>query len=71
MAEELVKQGYATWEGNPAVDQQRNVGTQLRQLATDCKGAASSSTKSDTVVGVTEGQAVMESRDFRKRKSKA
>lgn len=71
MAEELVKKGYATWEGNPAVDQQRNVVTQLRQLPTDSKGAASSSMKSDTVVGVSEGQAVMESCDFRKRKSEA
>ena len=65
VAEELVKQGYATWEWNPAEDQQMNVGA---QLLTDSTEAASSGTESNTVVGVTEGQDVIESGDCKKTK---
>lgn len=71
MAEELVKQGYATWEGNPEEDLQRNVGAQLEQPPADSKEPASSGTKSNTVVGVTSGQDVTESGDCRKTKSEA
>lgn len=71
VAEELVKQGYATWEGKPEEDQQRNVGTQLEQPPTDSKEAASSGTKSITVVGVTSGQDIMELDHCRKTKSEA
>ena len=65
VAEELVKQGYATWEWDPAEDQQMNVGA---QLLTDSTEAASSGTESNTVVGVTEGQDVIESGDCKKTK---
>jgi hypothetical protein len=62
VAEELVKQGYATWEWSTAENQQMNVGAQLGQLPTNSKEAASSSgTESNTVVGVTVGQDVRES----------
>lgn len=70
MAEEMVKQGYATWERDAAEDQQINMGAQLGQLPTDSTGAASSGTESDAVVGVTEGQDVIESGDCKKTKSR-
>jgi endonuclease YncB( thermonuclease family) len=68
VAEELVKQGYATWEWNPAEDQQMNMGAQLGQVPTDNTEAASSGTKSNTVV---EGQDVIESGDYKEAKSEA
>jgi hypothetical protein len=66
VAEELVKQGYATWEWDRAEDQPMNVGAQLGHLPTDSTEAASSGTESNTVVGVTEGQDVVESDDCKK-----
>jgi tudor domain-containing protein 2 len=66
VAEELVKQGYATWEWDPAEDQQMNVGAQLGQLPADSTEVASSGTKNNTVVGVTEGKDVIESGDCKK-----
>jgi len=71
VAEEMVKQGYATWECDPAEVQQMNVGAQLGQLPTDSTEAASSGTESNTVVGVTEGQDVIESGDCKKTNSEA
>jgi hypothetical protein len=71
VAEEMVKQGYAAWKWDPAKDQQMDVGAQLRQLPTDSTEAASSGTESNTVVGVTEGQDVIESGDCKKTKSEA
>jgi tudor domain-containing protein 2 len=71
VAEELVKQGYATWEWDPAEDQQMNVGAQLGQQPADSTEVASSGTESNTVVGVTEGQDVIESADCKKTKSEA
>jgi hypothetical protein len=70
VAEEMVKQGYATWECDAAEDQQMNMGAQLGQLSTDSIEAASSGTESNTVVGVTEGQDVIESGDCKKTKSR-
>jgi len=66
VAEEMVKQGYATWEQDAAEDQQINMAAQLGQLPTDSTEAASSGTESNTVVGVTEGQDVIESGDCKK-----
>jgi len=66
VAEELVKQGYATWEWDPAEDQQMNVGAQLGQVPTDSTEASSSGTKSNTVV---EGQSVIESGECKETKS--
>ena len=68
VAEELVKQGHATWEWDSAEDQQMNVGAQLGQVPTDNTEAASSDTESNTVV---EGQDVIESGDCKETKSKA
>ena len=71
MAEELVKQGYAAWEWDPAEEQPMNLGAQLGKLPTDSTEAASSGTESNTVVAVTEGQDVIESGDCKKTKSEA
>jgi hypothetical protein len=71
VAEELVKQGYATWEWDPAEGQQMKVGAQLGQLPTNSTEVASSGTESNTVVGGTEGKDVIESDDCKKTKSEA
>ena len=55
---------------DPAEDQQMNVGAQLGHLPTDSTEGASSGTESNTVVGVTEGQDVIESGDCKKTKSR-
>ena len=68
VAEELVKQGYATWEWDPAEDQM-NVGAQLGQVPTDITETASSGTKSNTLV---EGrQSVIESGECKETKLEA
>jgi hypothetical protein len=71
VAEELVKQGYAIWEWDPAEDRQMNVGAQLGQLPADSTEVASTGAKSNAVVGVTEGKDVIESDDCKKTKSEA
>jgi hypothetical protein len=57
VAEELVKQGYATWEKSPKDEQQRIAGKQMMQpQTTDSSGNASLGVNSNTVVSASSEQ---------------
>jgi hypothetical protein len=70
VAEELVKQGYATWEKRPKEEQQRIVGNQSKQPQAAGSEDVSPGKKNDAVDGA-GGQNSTASGDCRKTKSVA